>query len=110
MGIGIGEVFDVKTQVLIGRMHRQRLIVDVAGNAGFGHFNDDLVALLGRNTRDLCQIQMARGLMFVGIMLQHLYTQGFQDSIVFADDLLSAAKHFGITLQLLQANGSGNGY
>ena len=75
VGLGIGEMGDVKAQILVSGVHGQGLVVDIAGDAPLGHFGDDLIALLRSDTGDPGQIQMTGGLVLFAVMLQNLDTQ-----------------------------------
>ena len=58
MRVGMGIIRNIKTKLPVCRVHRKRLIVDIAGNALLRHFDDDLVSLLGRNIRYVSYVEM----------------------------------------------------
>ena len=56
--VSVGEILDIKAQILISGMHGQGLIMHIAGHAQFCHLDDDAITLLNRNIRHTGNIQM----------------------------------------------------
>ncbi len=59
MRIGVRDAGYVEAKIFIGGHHRQRLVVDVAGDAAFRHIHNDVRTLLQRDIRNTRQIEMA---------------------------------------------------
>ena len=104
MSVSVGIILNNKSEFLICRHHRQRLIVDIAGNIRLCHLYDNLVSLLGRNAGNARYVQMPRRIMFVIIMIKGLHAERSECSIIATDDLSASFEHVRIALKLLQAN------
>ena len=106
VGIGIGEVGNIKAHILIGRVHGQGLIVHIGSNAALCHLDNDVISLLSGNAGNAGNVQMTGGLMYIRVMGHGFHTQRTQRGIEHADDLLAALQHAGIALHLHQAQSS----
>lgn len=82
LGVGVGEVRDVKAQFLIGCHHGQGLEMHIAGHAVLGHLCDDIVALLHAYAGDADQIEMIVSLPVLLSVSKALYPLGQQKPVI----------------------------
>ena len=102
--VGVGIVLDVEAQGLVGRHHRQGLVVDVAGHTSFGHLDDDFVAFLQALAEQAGEVEVAARSVVFAVVVEHLHGQVLQRGVIGLYDLAAAGQQTGITLELRQAD------
>ena len=103
--ISIRIILNIEAKIFISSHHRQRLVMHVGSNACFRHLDNDFLTLLQPCTRNTRNIQMARGLMLIVIVVKHFNTKRLEGCIIFCNNLLTSSQHCRITLHLCQTNG-----
>lgn len=100
----------VKTEVLVGGVERQGLVMDVASDAGLGHFDNDFPSLRVAEGRavaaeETSQIKMSRRGIVSGVMVERLNSEWSESLVKTRNDLLAAGKHAVVAGELGKAYG-----
>lgn len=104
--IGIGEILNMKSHCPVCCQHRQRDIVNVAGNSLPRHFCKNGISLFLRDSGYSTYIQMSRRLMVWGIVRQGEDTQRGKGFVIATYNFSAAHQHFRISMKLRKTNRS----